>query len=216
MINRTSILQQPNKISYFNEVLDVQENYQKAIITGVLSHDFVWIGEHQLCYTIGRGGNAKNLLSTLDQNKFNIYKINRGGEVTCHMPGQIVVYLIFDLKNYKKDLNWFLRKIEIIIINTLNYFEIKSSTKKGLTGVWCGDKKIASIGIGCKRWVTIHGFALNIDCNLSNFKKIIPCGIEGCIMTQVSEFHPRISTSEVKRIVKKFIESEFNLNFISE
>ena len=216
MINRTSILKQPNKISYFNEVLKIQEYYQNSIIEGDLSHDLVWIGEHQLCYTIGRGGNYKNILFSFDKNKFNLYKVNRGGEVTCHMPGQIVVYLVFNLKNYKKDLNWFLRKIEQIIINTLNYFEIKGSTKKGYTGVWCEDKKIASIGIGCKRWVTIHGFALNIDCDLSNFNKIIPCGIEGCLMTKVSEFHPDIETSVVKMIVKKFIESEFNLKFVSE
>tara|TARA_B100000212_G_scaffold100126_1_gene73682 strand:- start:675 stop:1325 length:651 start_codon:yes stop_codon:yes gene_type:complete len=216
MINRTSLIKQPNKISYFAEVLNIQEHYQRAIINGDLSHDFVWIGEHELCYTIGKGGNSKNLLYSLDQNKFNIYKINRGGEVTCHMPGQLVVYLIFNLKNYKKDLNWFLRKIEQIIINTLNYFEIKSSTKKGFTGVWCEDKKIASIGIGCKRWVTIHGFALNIDCDLRNFNNIIPCGIEGCIMTKVSDFHPHLGTFLVKRIVKKFIEAEFNLNFVSE
>ena len=115
MIDRTSILKQPNKISYFNEVLKIQEYYQKSIIQGDLSHDLVWIGEHQLCYTIGRGGNYKNILFSFDQNKFNLYKINRGGEVTCHMPGQIVVYLVFNLKNYKKDLNWFLRKIEQII-----------------------------------------------------------------------------------------------------
>ena len=117
MIDRTSILKQPNKISYFNEVLKIQEYYQKSIIQGDLSHDLVWIGEHQLCYTIGRGGNYKNILYPFDQNKFNLYKVNRGGEVTCHMPGQIVVYLVFNLKNYKKDLNWFLRKIEQIIIN---------------------------------------------------------------------------------------------------
>ena len=216
MIDRTSILKQPNKISYFNEVLKIQEQYQKAIIEGSLCHDFVWIGEHQLCYTIGRGGNSKNILFSANKENFNIYKINRGGEVTCHMPGQIVVYLIFNLKNHKKDLNWFLRKIEKVIIDTLKYFKIKSSTKSGLTGVWCENKKIASIGIGCKRWVTIHGFALNIDCDLSKFNKIIPCGIEGCLMTKVSEFYPDIETSAEKMIVKKFIESEFNLNFVSE
>ena len=216
MINRTSIIKQPNKISYFNEVLKTQEHYQKAIIHGDLSHDFVWIGEHSLCYTIGKGGNYKNLLCSFDQKKLNIYQINRGGEVTCHMPGQIVIYLVFNLKNYQKDLNWFLRKIEKVIIDTLNYFQIKSSTKKGFTGVWCEDKKIASIGIGCKRWVTIHGFSLNVDCDLSNFNRIIPCGIKGCIMTQVSEFNPHLKTCEVKRIVKNFIESEFNLNFVSE
>ena len=215
MLHRTSILKQPNKILYFDKVLKLQEKYQKSLISGISKKQFVWIGEHNLCYTIGRGGNKKNLLPSLDKNA-DIFKINRGGEVTCHMPGQVVVYLVLDLNNYEKDLNWYLRKIEAIIIKILRQFSIDSARKNGFTGVWCGNKKIASIGIGCKRWVTIHGFSLNINCNLNHFQSIIPCGIEGCLMTKISDFNPNVRVIDVRDIIKNIIKEEFNFNFISE
>ncbi len=216
MLNRTSILKQPNKISYFEKVLKLQENHQNALINGTSKNQFVWIGEHNLCYTIGKGGNKDNILPHLDTKNIDIFRIKRGGEVTCHMPGQIVVYLVLDLNNYKKDLSWYLRTIEKIIIKILNYFNIDGITKKGLTGVWCDDKKIASIGIGCKRWVTLHGFALNVNCNLSHFDNIIPCGIKGCLMTKINDFSPNTKIKDVKYIIKKNIQEEFNLNFVSE
>ena len=216
MLLRTSILKQPNKILYFEKVLKLQEKYQKSLITGTSKNQFVWIGEHNLCYTIGRGGKKENLLPSFDGNKFNLFEIDRGGEVTCHMPGQLVVYLVLDLKNYKKDLNWLLRKIENIIIKTLNNFNIVCSLKKGYTGVWIGNKKIASIGIGCKRWVTIHGFSINVDCDLDQFKRIIPCGIKDCTMTNISSINADINIEEVKKIVKIIIQNEFNFKFVSE
>ncbi len=132
------------------------------------------------------------------------------------MPGQLVVYLVLDLNNYKKDLNWLLRKIENIIIKTLNHFNIVCCLKKGYTGVWIGNKKIASIGIGCKRWVTIHGFSINVDCDLDQFKRIVPCGIKDCTMTNISSINPGINIEEVKNIVKINIQNEFNFKFVSE
>jgi len=215
MPNRTSILKQPNKISYFEKVLKLQETYQQSLITGVSKKQFIWIGEHNLCYTIGRGGDKKNLLPSLNKN-IDIFKINRGGEVTCHMPGQLVVYLVLDLNNYKKDLNWYLRTLEEIIIKILKQFNINGSRKNGFTGVWCGDRKIASIGVGCKRWITIHGFSLNINCNLNNFGSIIPCGIKDCLMTNIIDFNPHVRIIDVKDIVKNIIKEEFNFKFISE
>ena len=210
MLHRTSILQQPNKICYFEKVLKVQETYQQYLIRGISKNQFVWIGEHNLCYTIGRGSDKKNLLPSLDKNA-DIFTINRGGEVTCHMPGQLVVYLVLDLNNYKKDLNWYLRTIEEIIIKILRQFDIDSSRKKGFTGVWCGNKKI-----GCKRWITIHGFSININCNLSHFENIVPCGIKDCVMTKICDFNPHIRIIDVKDIVKNIIKEEFNFNFVSE
>ncbi len=203
MLNRTSILIQPNNISYFEEVLQLQETYQNSLIKGTSQNQFIWMGEHNLCYTIGRGGDQRNFLPSLNKKKEDIFKINRGGQVTCHMQGQLVVYMVLDLNNYKKDLNWYLRTIEKIIIKTLDYFGISSSGKDGMTGVWCDNKKIASIGIGCKRWVTIHGFAINVNCNLNHFNKIIPCGIEGCLMTKINNFNSKIKIDDVKSIVKK-------------
>ena len=214
MINRTSIIKQPDKISYFYDVFKLQKKYQDALISGESNVDFIWLGEHQLCYTLGRGSDMGNLLFPLDEK--DVFKVDRGGEVTCHMPGQLVTYLDLDLNNFKKDLNWYLRKLEKIIIKILWSFNIDSSTKDGFTGVWIGEKKIASIGIGCKRWVTIHGFSINVNCKLDNFDKIVPCGIEGCLMANMSDFKQNLDIKEVKKIVKKIIQDEFNFNFISE
>jgi len=214
MINRTSIIKQPDKISFFNDVYKLQKQYQDELISGKSNKDLIWLGEHQLCYTLGRGSNMGNLLFSLDEQ--DVFKINRGGEVTCHMPGQIVTYLILDLHNFKKDLNWYLRKIEKIIIKILGSFNIDCSTKDGFTGVWVGEKKIASIGIGCKRWVTIHGFSINVNCDLENFNRIVPCGIKGCLMANMSDYQKNLEIKKVKKIVKKIIQEEFNFNFVSE
>jgi len=119
MFNRTAIIKQPDKISFFNDVYKLQKEYQEALIFDNSNPDFIWIGEHHLCYTLGRGSNYDNLLFSLDDNKYDVFKINRGGEVTCHMPGQLVTYLVLDLNNFNKDLNWYLRKIEEIIIKIL-------------------------------------------------------------------------------------------------
>ena len=216
MINRTSIIKQPDKILFFNDVYKLQKEYQDSLISGKSNKDFVWIGEHQLCYTLGRGSSIDNFLFSLENTKYDVFKIDRGGEVTCHMPGQLVTYLVLDLKNFNKDLNWYLRKIEKIIIKTLESFNIECSTKKGFTGVWIGERKIASIGIGCKRWVTIHGFSINVNCKLENFNKIVPCGIEGCVMANMSDFNKNLNIKEVKKIVKKNIQEEFNFDFVSE
>ena len=216
MINRTAIIKQPDKITNFNDVYNLQIEYQKQIILGKSDNDFIWIGEHQLCYTLGRGSDINNLLFSMNDKENDVFKINRGGEVTCHMPGQLVTYLVIDLKRFNKDLNWYLRKIEQIIIKILGSFNINSNTRKGLTGVWMGNKKIASIGIGCKRWVTINGFAINVDCKLEEFKKIIPCGIKGCQMSNMSDFNKNINIEEVKIIVKKIIKEEFNFDFVSK
>jgi len=214
MINRTSIIKQPDKISFFNDVYKLQKKYQNELILGKSKNNFIWLGEHQLCYTLGRGSNKSNLLFSSDEN--DVYKIDRGGEVTCHMPGQLVTYLVLDLNNYNKDLNWYLRKIEKIIIKVLRSFNIDCSAKHGFTGVWIGERKIASIGIGCKRWVTIHGFSINVNCQLQNFNKIIPCGIEGCLMANMSDYNKNLNVNDVKKIVKKIIQEEFNFNFVSE
>ena len=132
------------------------------------------------------------------------------------MTGHLVTYLVLDLKNFNKDLNWYLRKIEEIIIKILGTFNINCHSRDGFTGVWIGNKKIASIGIGCKRWITINGFSINIDCELENFNKIVPCGIENCLMANMIDYNKNLDIQEVKRIVKKIIQEEFNFDFVSK
>ena len=214
MINRTAIIKQPDNILFFDDVYKLQKEYQEALILDKSNSDFIWIGEHKLCYTLGRGSNSENLLFSLNDEKYDVFKIDRGGEVTCHMPGQLVTYLVLDLRNFNKDLNWYLRKIEKTIIKILNSFNINGNTRDGFTGVWIENKKIASIGIGCKRWVTINGFSINVNCELKNFNNIIPCGIKDCLMTNMSSYNKNISIEEVKIIVKKILKEEFNFYYV--
>ncbi len=216
MAKRASILKQPNNISYFEDVYKLQKEYQSSLIQNIDSKNFVWIGEHELCYTLGRGSSLSNFNGIINENNFKVFRIDRGGEITCHMPGQIVVYLVLDLRNYKKDLNWYLRTLEDVIIKILSKFDIYGEKKDGFTGVWCQNKKIASIGIGCKKWITLHGFSLNVSSDLDKFAKIVPCGIDGCLMTNMKDLNKRINIKEVKKIVKKTIQQEFNLNFVRE
>ena len=145
--------------------------------------------QHPPTITIGRGGDLKNLLvsqSYLKDRGIYFEQISRGGDITFHGPGQIVAYPIMDLNNLGRDIHKYLRSLEHLIIDMLKNYGIKASGFKGITGVWSNDKKIASIGIGVKRWITYHGFAININNDLNYYDMIIPCGLSKVRMTNVS------------------------------
>lgn len=145
--------------------------------------------QHPSVITIGKNGTEKNVLPQPDfLNKMGIKVINidRGGDVTLHNPGQLVGYPIFNLSSYKEDLHWFLREIEEVIINTVGHFNIIGSRVEGLTGVWVDSvRKICAMGMHCSRWVTYHGFALNVNNNLQEFDYIVPCGIKDRGVTSI-------------------------------
>lgn len=160
-------------------------------------------------YTIGRSGSLENILVSrefLDRQGIRSLKVNRGGNVTLHNPGQLVVYPVFNLAFLKKDIGWYLRSLEEVIIGALSRFGIHSERKKDRTGVWMKGDKIASIGIAVSKWVTYHGIALNINNDLSYFDYINPCGIKGCRMTSVAKLiGPDIDIEDVKtEMVKQF------------
>lgn len=160
-------------------------------------------------YTIGRSGSSENILvsrESLDRQGIRVLKINRGGNITLHNPRQLVAYPIFNLAFLKKDLNWYLRSLEEVVINTLSGYGIYPRRKKGYTGVWVGDGKVASIGIAVSRWVTYHGLAVNVSNDLSYFEYINPCGIKDCRMTSVSKLTGRIiDIEDVKtKMIKEF------------
>lgn len=145
--------------------------------------------QHPPTITIGRGGDLKNLLvsqSYLKDRGIYFEQISRGGDITFHGPGQIVAYPIMDLNNLGRDIHKYLRSLEHLIIDMLKNYGIKASGFKGITGVWSNDKKIASIGIGVKRWITYHGFAININNDLNYYDMIIPCGLSKVRMTNVT------------------------------
>lgn len=151
--------------------------------------------EHQRVYTLGKSGDIHNLLidkSILSEKDVDFVKSNRGGDITFHGPGQLVVYPILDLENFFTDIHLYLRKLEDVIIQTLNDFGIKGQRSPGETGVWLGigtpfARKICAMGIRASRWVTMHGFALNINTDLSYFDNIIPCGIKGKGVTSMQK-----------------------------
>ncbi len=153
-----------------------------------LIEDVLLLVEHPPTYTIGRRGNGENLLispNELEKLGIGLYWIRRGGDVTYHGPGQIVGYPILDLKMFKRDINLYLRQLEDVLLLTLNDFGIVGSRKVGFTGVWVNEEKIGSIGVSLNNWITMHGFALNVNTDLSYFDKIVPCGIKGKSVTSI-------------------------------
>jgi lipoyl(octanoyl) transferase len=147
-----------------------------------LRHDVLLLLEHPPVVTFGRNARAAHLLEPAG---IEVFEVERGGDVTFHGPGQLVGYPILDLGTYKKDLHWYLRTLEQALIDALGVLDIPAERNPGLTGVWTRGRKIASIGIHVKQWVTWHGFALNVTTDLSHFQRIVPCGIQGVEMTSV-------------------------------
>lgn len=142
--------------------------------------DVLLLTEHEHVYTLGKGGDENHLLASEDELKRNgteVFHIDRGGDVTYHGPGQIVGYPILDLNNYFADIHRYLRCLEEVIIHTLLEYDVEAEREEGLTGVWVKGEKIAAIGVKVSRWITMHGFAFNVNTDLSYFDRIIPCGI---------------------------------------
>lgn len=172
----------------YAEVLDLQRSLCRQRIAGEVQDDILLLVEHEPVVTLGRGTRAGSLpLSTseLERRGVGVFEVERGGDVTFHGPGQLVGYPIIDLNRHKQDLHWYLRRLEQGLINGLAALGIEAGVNPGLTGVWTRGRKLASIGIHVKQWVTFHGFALNVNTDLSYFDLIVPCGIKDVVMTSV-------------------------------
>ena len=173
----------------YAEVLELQRDLCRRRITGEVEHDLLLLVEHDPVVTLGRGTRASSLpLSSEDLQRrgIEVFEVERGGDVTYHGPGQLVGYPVLDLSRHRQDLHWYLRGLEAGLIDALGLLGIPAQRNPGLTGVWTGGRKIASIGIHVKQWVTFHGFALNVTSDLDFFDLIVPCGIPGVRMTSVA------------------------------
>ena len=209
----SAFLFEPKNIVPFETALEWQKNFQKSLIEEPLSPQAVWFLEHPPCFTISRGGDKKNLLFEENKSLVPVFCIKRGGQVTHHIPGQIVVYLALNLTLHKKDLSWYLRELEQVLIDVLDSLGLVGRRINGLSGVWCEDKKVGSIGIGCKRWVTQHGLSLNVDCDLTGFEKIIPCGLDNVKIGRLSDWIPGIKVCEVKPLLRESVQRHFKLKW---
>ena len=184
----------------YKSVLSLQKKLQKERIAGN-TQDTLILVEHEPVYTLGKNANKHHLLQSRDKS-IEVYNIDRGGDVTFHGPGQLVGYPILDLRNYKKSVSWYMRTLEELTIRVLKEFDIKGSRIKGLTGVWVGNKKIAAQGVRISRWVTMHGFSINVCPQLSYYDGIIPCGIFDYDVTSMEEcLNKKLSVKKIKNSV---------------
>ncbi|MBI3799931.1 MAG: lipoyl(octanoyl) transferase LipB [Deltaproteobacteria bacterium] len=175
--------------------------------------DTLLLLEHPPVFTLGRGGDERHLLNP---RQVPIYRVGRGGDVTFHGPGQIVGYPILDLTRQGRDVHAYLRSLEAILIAVLAEYGLQAQRKDGLTGVWVGEKKIASLGIGIRRWITYHGFALNVEPDLSYFADIVPCGLAGVHMTSMAQLLKRpIGLAQVKTAVAQTFADHFGYKEIA-
>ncbi|HWN19513.1 MAG TPA: lipoyl(octanoyl) transferase LipB [Gemmatimonadales bacterium] len=173
----------------YAEVLELQRRLCRQRIAGESDEDVLLLVEHDPVVTLGRGTRAESLplpRAELERRGVEVFEVERGGDVTFHGPGQLVGYPVVDLRQHREDLHWYLRRLEAGLISALGRLGVEAGPNPGLTGVWTGGRKIASIGIHVKQWVTFHGFALNVSTDLSYFDLIVPCGIKDVTMTSVA------------------------------
>ena len=201
------------------KIVDIKINNRRNNLTDTTKNHFLFV-EHPHVYTLGKSGDLSNLLLNENQLKekgATFYKINRGGDITYHGPGQIVGYPILDLENFFTDIHKYLRLLEETIILTIAEYGLKGVRSDGETGVWLDvgtpfARKICAMGIRSSRWVTMHGFALNANVNLGYFDNIIPCGIRGKAVTSMEvELGKKVDTEEVKQKILKHFKTLFEV-----
>ena len=206
---QTGLFEELKQIKIANKHLEKQETTRNYFI----------FTEHPHVYTLGKSGKETHLLidaATRKKKSVQFIKTNRGGDITYHGPGQIVGYPIIDLDNFDLEIMSYMRKLEEVIIKVLAHYHIKGERSKGETGVWLDvgkptARKICAMGVKTSRWITMHGFALNIDTDLSYFNHIIPCGIRNKGVTSLKEeLQKKIDTEIVKKLIVQYFESEFN------
>ena len=192
----------------YQQTWDMQKEMQSQRINNKID-DTVLLVEHEPVYTFGKNANENHLLQNYPED-VKVFHIERGGDITFHGPGQLVGYPIIELPNYKMSISWYMCSLEAVIINTLNHYGIAAEHKKGLTGVWVKEEKIAALGVRISRWVTMHGFALNVNTELHYYDGIIPCGIFEYGVTSMKKL---LGTAIKMDEVKKLLIKEFNMVF---
>ncbi len=208
--------------SLFNSILEVKsQNRVSAESEQHTTNNYLLFCEHPHVYTLGKSGNEENLLikkEELSAIGATYHHINRGGDITYHGPGQLVGYPILDLENFFTDIHQYMRLLEEAVIQTLQEFEIKSGRIKGLTGVWLDvddpgkARKICAMGVKTSRWVTLHGFALNVNTDLTYFDKMIPCGINDKAVTSMQkELDSVVGMDKVKGILREKLAELFKM-----
>ncbi|MBL50839.1 MAG: octanoyltransferase [Candidatus Marinimicrobia bacterium] len=195
----------------YQSAWDFQKKMHQRRIDGEIDDTLILV-EHEPVYTLGKNADENHLLQSRDDS-VDVFHIERGGDITFHGPGQIVGYPIIDLSNYQKSVTWYMRTLEQLLINVLGQFRIIAKRIEGLTGVWVDDEKIGAQGVRISRWVTMHGFALNVNPDLSFYEGIIPCGIFDHGVTSMENV---LGKKQDINLVKDIVIETFNHSFIKE
>jgi lipoyl(octanoyl) transferase len=196
-MSRELTVARPGRVPY-----DAALAWQESLVARRLAGgpDALLLLEHPPVYTLGRGADAR-FLGIAGDGTVPVVRVGRGGQVTYHGPGQLVGYPILGLRALRPDVRWYVRTLEAVLIDALGDLGIQAQRRDGLTGVWVGPRKIGSIGVAIRRWVTWHGFALNVGADLAGFGAITPCGIEGVVMTSVAREGSPADLDQVSDVV---------------
>ena len=202
------------QIVKFSQAWSEQRSLVAERINNPSLNDVLLLLEHPPVYTLGTGSTLDFLKFNPQENEHEIHRIERGGEVTYHCPGQLVGYPILNLYHYQQDLHWYLRQLEAVIINTVANYGLDAYRMPNFTGVWLEGRKIAAIGIKVRRWITMHGFALNVCPDLTGFKQIVPCGIDDKPVGSLQEFIPNITVDQIRVDVAQVFASVFQVELV--
>ncbi|MBD2570916.1 lipoyl(octanoyl) transferase LipB [Anabaena lutea] len=192
--------------------------WQRSLLTERINNpnleDVLILLEHPPVYTLGQGANPEFLKFDLDKSTYDVHRVERGGEVTYHCPGQLVGYPILNLQHYRQDLHWYLRQLEEVLIRVLANYELQGERIPGFTGVWLEGRKVAAIGIKVSRWITMHGFSLNVCPDMTGFESIVPCGIADKSVGSLAEWIPGIKSQEVRFCVARCFAEVFDVELV--
>jgi lipoyl(octanoyl) transferase len=196
--------------------LDWQRELLQERLNNPSLHDVLLLLEHPSVYTLGQGASLEFLKFEIDKNAEKVYRVERGGEVTYHCPGQLVGYPILNLHHYCKDLHWYLRQLEEVLIRVIAAYGLQGDRYPGLTGVWLEGRKVAAIGIKVRRWITMHGFALNVCPDMTGFEKIVPCGISDKPVGSLAQWIPDINLEQVRLQVAEAFAEVFGVELVEK
>jgi lipoyl(octanoyl) transferase len=176
--------------------------------------DLLWLLEHPPVYTLGQGADLQFLKFDPATADYELHRIERGGEVTYHCPGQLVGYPILNLARHRTDLHWYLRQLEAVVIQALAHYGLAGARRSGLTGVWIEDRKVAAVGIKVSRWITMHGFALNVCPDLGGFERIVPCGLADHAVGSLHQWLPELTVDQVRPQLAVAFAAVFDLTLV--
>lgn len=215
------MIQPPRKCLFYNCNLVAYQTawtWQKSLVAARREQpnleDVLILLEHPSVYTLGQAASLEFLKFDPANSNYLLCRTERGGEVTYHCPGQIVGYPILNLKYYRQDLHWYLRQLEAVLIRVLELYGLSGERVPGMTGVWLEGRKVAAIGIKVSRWITMHGFALNVCPDLSGFEQIVPCGIADKPVGSLAQFIPHVKIERVRQQIASCFAEVFQVELI--